>query len=336
MPFSIKDIARELNLSVSTVSRALNNQGRINSTTRKRVFAEAERLNYHPNESARALRDKANKTIGILVPDIGNTFFAQLIKGAEQALWKAGYALLVMSSDENIERERLTLKLLIDKCVSGIILATVDPEVPIYLNAMKQGVPIIFVDNLPSVNMSYDSIAIDNSLAGYKLVRHLMDLGHKKIAMITGNLQETTSSQRHEGYLSALREENLMPNVKSGTFKKTYGYDAMNELLSGKEIPTAVFAANNSLAYGAVQAIREKNMSIPKDISIVCFDSYDTTGLISPQLTTVNQPAEEIGQISAEILIRKMTSKSNDSQTRRHEKLILEPKILFGNSTSKI
>ena len=139
MPVSLKDIALSLNLSVSTVSRALNNQGRINPKTRAKVLKAMEQMDYRPNEAARALREKSSRTMGVVVPDIGNEFFARFIKGAERAAWSEGYALLVMSSNGEVERERQTLRYMLDKRVSGIALASIDPQCPAFSVATQYG-----------------------------------------------------------------------------------------------------------------------------------------------------------------------------------------------------
>jgi LacI family transcriptional regulator len=330
MAASIKDIARELNISVSTVSRVINGQGRFSEKTRYKVVKMMEQLNYRPNEAARALREKSSKTLGRLVPDIGNTFFAHMIKGAESIAWQEDYSLFVIDSNGETERERRALRLLLDKRVAGIILASVDPECPMFFEASQQGVPIVFTDNLPSLNVNFDSVTIDNRIQAYRLTRHLIDNGHTRIAMINGCLAETTAEQRRRGYTQAMDEASLDHNVKSGSFQREFGRSAMDELLCETARPTAVFAASNHLAYGAINAIRKANLSVPKDISLVCFDTHDETGLLIPELCTANQPAERIGEVSVDILFRKL----NGNGKGMHERVYLDAEVVWGASVA--
>ena len=328
MPVSLKDVAEALGLSVATVSRALNNQGRISSKTRARVLKAVEQMDYRPNEAARALREKNSHTIGIIVPDIGNEFFARLIKGAEQAAWRAGYALLVMSSNDEVERERQTLRYMLDKRVSGIVLASIDPQCPQFEVSVQYGVPVAFVDNLPEINASFDSVAVDNRLLAYQLVKKLIELGHRRIAMFNYSLSETSAAERQAGYLQALEEAGLTPSVRGGLPGREQAREAMRQMIGSDERPTAVFAANNHLAYGAMDALRAAGLSVPEDMSLCCFDAMDSTGLMLPQLTSINQPAERFGAVAVGILLRKL----NAPEEGVYERLILEPEMQWGGS----
>lgn len=328
MPVSLKDLARALDLSVATVSRAINNQGRISAKTRARVLKAMEQMDYRPNEAARALREKSSHTIGVIVPDIGNEFFARLIKGAEQAAWREGYALLVMSSNDEVERERQTLRYMLDKRVSAVVLATVDPQCPQFDLSVQYGIPIAFVDNLPDIHSSFDSVAVDNRLLAYQLVRRLIELGHQRIAMFNYGLSETSAVERQTGYTQALEEAGLPVHIVGGTLTRVHARTAMEQLIASGDLPTAVFAANNHLAYGVMDALRAAGLSAPEDISLCCFDALDSTGLMLPQLTSVNQPAERFGAVAVGILLRKLSSPPEGV----YERLILEPEIQWGGS----
>lgn len=333
MPVSLKDIAQSLHLSVATVSRALNNQGRISPKTRARVLKAMEQMHYRPNEAARALREKSSHTIGIIVPDIGNEFYARMIKGAERVAWKAGYALVVMSSNEEVEREQQTIRYMLDKRVAGLVLALLEPQCPMFEEAVQYGIPIAFVDNLPAINASYDSVVVDNRLLTYQMVKKLISMGHKRIAMLTYPSQETSTTQRQNGYLQAMQEAQLEPNIiTAGYFGREQAADAVRGLLASENRPTAVFAVNNHMAYGAMDALRAVKLSVPEDMSLCCFDAMDSTGLMLPQLTSINQPADRFGAMAVNILLRKLAS----PEEGMYERLILEPEMQWGGSISAV
>ena len=333
MPVSLKDIAQSLHLSVATVSRALNNQGRISPKTRARVLKAMEQMHYRPNEAARALREKSSHTIGIIVPDIGNEFYARMIKGAERVAWKAGYALVVMSSIEEVEREQQTIRYMLDKRVAGLVLALLEPQCPMFEEAVQYGIPIAFVDNLPAINASYDSVVVDNRLLTYQMVKKLISMGHKRIAMLTYPSQETSTTQRQNGYLQAMQEAQLEPNIiTAGYFGREQAADAVRGLLASENRPTAVFAVNNHMAYGAMDALRAVKLSVPEDMSLCCFDAMDSTGLMLPQLTSINQPADRFGAMAVNILLRKLAS----PEEGMYERLILEPEMQWGGSISAV
>lgn len=333
MAVSLKDIAQSLNLSVATVSRALNNQGRISPKTRARVLKAMEQMHYRPNEAARALREKSSHTIGIIVPDIGNEFYARMIKGAERVAWKAGYALLVMSSDEDVEREQQTIRYMLDKRVSGLVLALLEPKCPLFEEAAQCGIPIAFVDNLPAINASYDSVVVDNRLLAYQLVKKLIGMGHRRVVMLTCQSQETSSVQRQNGYIQAMKEAELTPRVcATDVFCREQAAEMVRGLLEGGDRPSAIFAVNNHMAYGAMDALRAAGLSVPEDMSLCCFDAMDSTGLMLPQLTSINQPADRFGAMAVNILLRKLTSPEEGV----YERLILEPEMQWGGSIAKV
>ncbi|MGI6113696.1 MAG: LacI family DNA-binding transcriptional regulator [Mahellales bacterium] len=331
MTAKLKDIAEYLNVSVSTVSRVVNNKSYVDPQTREKVLSALEKFNYHPNEIARSLKNKTSKAIGIIVPDITNNFFSTVIKGIEQITRQHEYSVILCNSDENQEREEEYVQLLLQKQVSALVIATVSKNMNHVRQYIKHRIPVVFIDNLPKIDENFDFVAIDNIKASYDLVKHLIDLGHKKIAIISGPRHETTGEERLMGWKKALSDHGIRIKkewIGEGDFKQDSGYNIMKEFLKQEEFPTAIFAANNTLAYGAIQAIMEKGLRIPQDIAIVCFDALDPTGLIRPQITSIIQPAEEIGKIAAEIIIRKI----NKSRIKIFEKVVLQPKLIIKES----
>lgn len=312
MKVKLQDIARHLNISVSTVSRVLNNKDRVDEKTRERVLKALEELNYQPNEIARSLRNKSSRTVGIIVPDISNEFFTMLIKGAEAVAKRNGYLLILCNSDNEEALEENYFNLLVQKQVDGLIIATVCKEKSYFERILNYGIPLVFTDNLPHIGQNYNYVAIDNEKAAYDLTRYLIGRGYKDIAAITGRLHETTAVERLNGWKRAMAESGLKIDknfIGIGEFKKESGYSIMAKMLEGDKKPRAVLAANNYIAYGAIKAIQDRGLRIPEDICVACFDANDSTGLIKVDLPSMVQPAEKIGELAFDIIINRIGSK---------------------------
>ena len=314
MTAKLVDIAKHLNISVSTVSRVLNGRDRVSNETREKVLNAIEEFNYKPNEIARSLRNRSSMTIGVIVPDVSNEFFALLSKGAETVAKNNGYLVILCN-------------LLIQKQVDGVIVATVCKDNEYFERILNSGVPVVFVDNLPQIKENYNYVTIDNEKAGYDLTKHLIDLGYKDIAIITGKIQETSAIERLNGWKRAMAEAGLKINndfTGIGDFRIQSGYKIMKKMLEQSKKPKALFAANNYIAYGAVKAIREKGLKVPEDLYVVCFDATDNTGLISVKLPSMIQPAEKIGEIALDIIIKRLDNK----EYKIFDKVILEPSFV--------
>lgn len=335
MKVKLKDIAEHLNVSVSTVSRVVNGKNYVNPEVRKKVLEALEYFKYQPNEIARSLKSKSSKVIGVIVPDIMNMFFAAIIKGVEYEVREQGFSIIICSSDEKVEKEAEYLQLLAQKQVSGLVIATVNESMPFFTDYKALHIPVVFVDNLPKVSDQFDSVIVDNVRASHELVSGLIKQGHGQVAIITGPLNQTTSSERLAGWEKAMKDNRLEIRqewIKVGSFKQEDGYAFMKMLLATERPPTAVFAANNILAYGAMQAIKEKGLRIPEDISLVSFDTIDHTGLLSPVIRSMIQPAEEIGRIAGDIIVRKL----KNPEIKRTERVVLEPEYELGDSVKTL
>jgi len=331
MPVKLKDIAEHLNISVSTVSRVLTNKNRVDEETRKKVLKALEDFQYQPNEVARSLKSKITKAIGIIIPDISNTYFSTIIKGVESVARQNGYYIILCNSDEDKKREEEYTSFLLQKQISGLVIATVSGGTGFYEKYKKAGIPVVFVDNLPKMDNNFNFVVIDNVKASYDLTNHLIKLGHEKIGIINGSLEESTAYERLKGWEKALLEHKIPIRKKwsgLGDFKQESGYKIMQGFLKQKEVPTAVFVTNNLMTYGAMRAIKDAGLRIPEDIAVVCFDAIDFTGLVKPQITSVIQPAEDIGRISGEIIIRKI----QDNKIKIFENVTLEPQLLIKES----
>lgn len=331
MSTTLKDVAEKLNISVSTVSRVVNNKSYVNPKTREKVLKALEELNYSPNQVARSLKNKSTNTVGIVIPDISEDFFSYVIKGIDHVLVENGYSIILCDTGEKAEREELYLNLLIEKQVDGLILATVSKNHTLIQNIMNRGTPVIFIDNLPKLKSGYDSVIIDNAKASYMAVEHLIELGHRNIGIIAGKQDETTGYERLAGYKKALQENNFNIDenlIAIGDFKEKSGYDNMKMLLEKNSSMSAVYVTSSKMTYGAIKAIKEKGLRIPEDIALIGFDVHDPSGLITPSITTILQPEENIGKSAAELILKKLKEKEQEY----HQKIVHEPQILIRDS----
>jgi LacI family transcriptional regulator len=302
----LKDIADALHLSTSTVSRVVNGQDRVDPDTRRRVLEMMQRLNYQPNDNARRLKTNSSNVIGVIIPDIANPYYAAVIKGIEHRVMSEGYSVLLCNSDEQAGREREAVKLLMRQKVAAIIVATSLDQAAIADLYGNPGCPVVFFDNVPLELGQINSVTINNARAARDLVRYMLDRGHRRIFMITGPSGESSADERLAGWRQALQHNGIEPGpdwFAHGDFRETSGRTIMAGFLAQPERPTAVLVANNVMAYGAVKAIEAAGLGIPDDISLGAFDIVDTSGLMRLSITTVVEPAEQIGAIAADLCL---------------------------------
>jgi DNA-binding LacI/PurR family transcriptional regulator len=330
---TIYDIAEAAGVSIATVSKVINNRGRVGEKTRERVLRVIQEMNYSPNRIASALGGKSMCTLGLLIPDISNPFYSEIVRGAEDCGRKWGYNVLICNTDNNTRREMDYLLALRQKRVDGVILATASSSDTRREDLESLGIPIAFISReIPG----FESIRVivDNFRGGYLATRHLIDLGHQNIALFTEPLNIMTSSERLRGYVEALQEAGIpyRPEwVRPGSFGIESGYRLAQELLreSRDPIPTAVFAANDQLAIGAIQAFKEAGRLVPEDVSVVGFDNSMLCTIVDPPLTTVAQPMYEMGKTVVDRLIEAIQKGRNGS-----ERIVLEPKLVVRRSAA--
>jgi DNA-binding LacI/PurR family transcriptional regulator len=304
---TILDIARELKLSPSTVSRALNNHPDINTNTKKLVNQVAQSMGYVPNPIALGLKKNRTSTIGVIVPEIKHDFFASAISGIEEVAYRSGFTIILCQSNESYEREVLNTLLLIHHRVAGIIVSisqtTQNGEHFNELNNHR--IPLVFFDRVCK-DVKASKVTIDDKKSAYNAVHYLVQKGYNKIAHLGGPVELDICEKRYQGYREALEEGNLNFNpdlVLSGGLHEQDGYSMMDDLLNKKNSIDAIFAVNDPVAIGAFQRIKEAGLKIPKDIGIVGFSNNKIAGLLEPQLTTVNQPSFNMGKRAAEIMV---------------------------------
>jgi DNA-binding LacI/PurR family transcriptional regulator len=302
---NLKDIAQQAGVDPSTVSRVLNGDAiSVRPETRARILQAAEQLDYVPNAMARSLRTRRSRTLGLLVPDISNPFFPEVIYGAEGAARRAGYHVIVGNTDETFERELEYVEVLRAQRVDGIILATAFTEDRLVPVLARKRVPFVLVNRAVSGTTHY--VAVDDRALAAMAVRHLADLGHRRIAHITGPLFTATGIGRFHGYRQALNDLGLpfhTQYVREGNFRLESGYQEARALLHLDEPPTAVFAANDLVALGVMEAARDAGLDVPAELSVVGVNDIPLVSHLTPPLTTIHVPTREMGEASVEMLL---------------------------------
>lgn len=325
---TIRDVAREAGVSTATVSRALNQARLVTEKTRRRVLEAVQRLDYRPNAVARGLSTRKTRTIGLVVSDIMNPFYPEVARGVEDVTGKSGYSVILCNTDRDPAKEAAYINLLLEKRVQGVVFASL-PEAGSLLEALdRSSVPWISAGNAPSSG-DYDCVAVDNVLGAYLAAEHLLKLGHTRIAHITGPLHEPVTRERLEGFRRAAAEYGLDPGalpVVEADYKQEGGYTATLELFDSGRPVTAVFAGNDLMAIGALEAAHERGLRVPGDLAIVGFDDISIAGLHTIQLTTVAQPKAEIGRLAAEMLLERIEHPSPEG--RGPNKVVLPPRLV--------
>lgn len=337
---TIKDIARELGISPSTVSRALKDHPDISVQTKKAVNELAEKLNYQPNIVALNLRQKKTNTIGVIIPEIVHFFFSTVISGIEDVAYTAGYNVILAQSNESYQRELTDMKALFNSRVDGMLIS-ISRETTNFdhiESIISKGVPIVFYDRMYNSQTS-SKVIVDDYAGAKEAVEHLIEQGCKRIGHLNGAPNLIISIDRFRGYTDALKEhgmaipDNLIVNCPSGTFEE--GKRGALKLLSQTPMPDAIFANNDPMAMGAMMAIKEKGLKIPDDVAVVGFSNWFFGELMDPSLTTVDQPGFEMGQEAARLLIRQIEMKEKEDFEPQPETKVLKTKLIIRNSSLK-
>ena len=333
---TLKDVASRLNLSVSTVSRVVNGKGYVKEQTRQRVLECLEACNYVPNEVARSLQAQATMTIGVVVPDLCETYFSRIIKEIDRVVTEAGYMLMVTDTGESRSQERRYLDSLYQKRVDALVLSSIDVEDPNVQRYIATGTPVIFLDNMPHIEeKDLHYVMVDNQQASSLAVQTLIDRGHRQIALIVGAQDEPTGYERREGYSEALKKNQIPEDpalIQVGNFKKDGGYKCMQQLLQNrKEHPfTAVHVTSEMMTIGALQAIREAGLTVGEDIAVIGFDVHDDLGLANPTIACVCQPEAEVGRSIGRMLLQLL--KPEVYGTSQNTKVWLQAQLQLGSS----
>lgn len=326
MKVSIFDVAKKSGLSVVTVSRVLNGAESVREKNRQKVLDAIKELDYRPNAAARSLARGKTGIVGLIVTTLQDSFFDAVVKELNEVLALHGYFLAVsvstgISSDEAhylIQEDR----------VDGLILLSPMEEDNYIVELKKRSIPYVLIDNQKPENDAF-SVTIDNYKGGYAATKHLLDLGHTKIAHLSGHNMFRSTRERRSGFLQALEDKNLAPfEMITGEFEIDFGYDTCRRWLREGKLPSAVFAGDDNIALGVVNALMEEGIRVPEQVAIVGYDDQHISSKLHPYLTTVRQPADRIGLAAADMLLKRM-----DGTMKRGGNVRIDPELIVREST---
>jgi LacI family transcriptional regulator len=327
---TIREVAESAGVSYATVSHVINNTRLVSPETRERVLAAMDALNYRPNALARSLRQGKTNTIGLVLPDSANPFFAEISRSIEDEAFKKGYSVFLCNTELDTQRELFYVDVLSKKQVDGIIFVAAGDTADSLDYLIQRRMPLVMIDReVP--NVEADAVLTDNQLGGYLATHHLLDLGHRRIACIAGPSSITPSAERIIGYRKALEEAGVSYDEKlilRGDYHAQSGMDITHIILGMDPRPTAIFALNDLMALGALRAAAEAGYSVPNDLSVVGYDDLEISHFTNPPLTTIAQPKKEVGTRAVNLLVERMSKKSQPPV-----RLVLPPELIVRRST---
>ncbi len=331
---TIKDIAKKLSVSPSTVSRALRDHPDISKETKQLIARTAEELDYFPDSLAQGLKSRRTNTIGLIVPEIKHHFFSSAISGIEDVTYNSGFTILVCQSNEDVEREKINLKALVSNRIAGLLvsISQTTTDITHFDILKKRGIPVVFFDRTLE-NMPGSRVVVDDCNGAYNAVTHLIRNGYKRIAHIAGPENISIGKQRFEGYRQALADHNmpcLEERVIRGGFRQADGEAAADRLIRMETPPDAVFAVNDPVAIGAFIRLKKHKIDIPGEMALVGFSNNPVSSLIDPPLTTVEQPSYEIGRDAARLLLKQIKQEGPRKPDIEH---ILKTKLIIRQSS---
>lgn len=318
MAATIRDVAREAGVSVSTVSRVLNDSGPVSEATRRRILEVAQRLHFTPNTTARSLSTRRTHAIGVLMPDVYGEFFAEVIRGIDQVAQQHGYHVLISGAHNEPAEVDAAVRAIRGR-VDGLILMAAELDTELLKRNLPERVPAVLI-NADHDASHFDTINIDNFGGAAAMARHLLRLGHRDIAIITGPARNRDSLERVRGFASVLKEAGVTARPEwlvEGAFTEASGFRAASELLNQSPRPSVIFAANDSMAVGALSAARALGLRVPEDVAVAGFDDVPIAAYVSPPLTTVKVAITKLGSCAAERLVENI--RAHNQHERKHE-----------------
>jgi DNA-binding LacI/PurR family transcriptional regulator len=314
---TIKDVAKCAGVSVSTVSRVLNGHPYVTYEVRRRVLDAIRELNYHPSRVAQRLRATDSRLVGVIFSDITNPFYINVLHSIELVFSQHDLSVLIGNANGKPDLEASFVRLMQTEGVAGLIIAPTDEDAPALAKAVQNGLPIVVVDRRMN-NIDLDTVLANNFAGARQAVEHLIRLGHSLIGLVSGPLHLTSGRERFAGYLQAMSDAQLHIDsslARFGDYRQSSGYDLTCELLSLPHPPTALFVANNQMTIGALNAIHETGHVIPDDVAVVGFDDLSWAISLNPPLTTVAQPAFDIGTHAAQLLLDRIAEPDRPTRT---------------------
>lgn len=334
---TIKDVAALAGISYTTVSHVVNKSRPVSDPVRLKVEAAIAQLDYVPSAVARSLKARSTATIGLLVPNSINPYFAELARGIEDYCERKGYCVILCNSDDDPKKQRSYIRVLLEKRVDGLIVSSVGGESALAQSLATARTPVVILDRVLA-GLEADLVCIDNEQGGYLATQHLLQLGHRDIACITGPLHTSSGQQRLAGFQRALHEAQLPvepSRIIEGDFSVPGGYDAAARLLApaaGKAAPTAIFACNDMMGMGVLRAAAERGIRVPGQLSVIGFDDIQICRFVYPALTTVGQSIRQLGETAAERLLQRVRK----TVTGACEQRLVAPAIVARESTAAL
>jgi LacI family transcriptional regulator len=331
---NLKQLSKELNLSISTVSKALSDSQEISTATKKKVQAKAKELNYHANPFASNLRNKKSKTIAVIIPEIANNFFSLAINGAESFAQEKGYHVLIYQTNEDAQKEKSIAKYLLNGRVDGVMISLSNNTTDVkHLKELQQReIPLVFFDRA-SEKIDLPRVTTDDYDSAFMGVEHLIKNGIKDIAFLSISKSLSISNDRAEGYLAALKKNKIIADKKRIVFcdgNRVSNKNNIKKLLTQKNRPDALFACVEELAILCYEICEELKLKIPTDIKIISYSNLKTASILNPSLTTITQPAYEIGREAASILFKLIDKECINADD---ENIVLKSTLIVRNST---
>jgi len=336
MAASVKEVARHAGVSLGTVSNVLNRPEMVSPATRQRVFDAIAELGYVRNDSARQLRAGRSRTVAIVVLDVSNPFFTDVVRGAEAVIEEAGGMLVVCNSGEDVARERRHLALLEEQRVQGILITPVgDGRMTGLDRLVERGIAVVLVDRSAG-RASRCSVAVDDVLGGHLAMEHLLDLGHRRIAYVGGPFSIRQVAERHDGASAALADHGLDAELRvaaTPNLTVAAGRQAADELagLPAAQRPTAIFCANDLLALGVLQELTSRGLRVPQDITLVGYDDIYFAAAAAVPLSSVRQPREQLGRTAAQLLLDEV----RDGERHEHRHVVFQPELVVRQSSGR-
>ncbi len=328
---TMRDVARHAGVSIATVSHVINETRPVSDELRRRVLRSMEALGYQPNAIARALRNKHSNTLGLIVPDSRNPFFAELAQGIEEVSLEHGYSLILCDSNNDLGQVLVHTKHLSAKQVDGIIFTTGGDDFEDVVSLVAKETAVLVLD-MDAGRFPADAILFDNFEGGRLATQHLLGLGHRRIGCIIGPSRQSLRRERETGYRHALRAAGIAPDealIREGNFQPASGYRHALELLRQPEPPTAIFACNDLMAMGVLRAARERGLNVPADLSVIGFDDIYLAAYTTPTLSTIRLPKHEMGRRAAQMLLARI-----QDPARPVERHIVELELIVRESTA--